>query len=112
MVFVDHYKFLDLVQHINDLEDTNPDRIDWARKLFELFDQSGEGKISKAVAKKGIEMIGVEIENEEDFFEVFSDDDGKVKINKIIGKHSKSSKKKYALRTYFAFSRRSQAHEK
>ena len=105
--------FLDLVQHINDLEDTNPDRIDWARKLFELFDQSGEGKISKAVAKKGIEMIGEEIENEEDFFEVFSDDDGKVKINKIIGKHSKSSKKKkYALRTYFAFSRRSQAHEK
>ena len=78
--------FLDFVQLYKDLLDTDSteDEIDWLKKFFEFIDENGTGKLSKVVAKAGIETT-VHLEWEDDMgdddFEILKDDQGEVSID-------------------------------
>ena len=94
--------FLDFVQLYKDLLDTDSteDEIDWLKKFFEFTDENGTGKLSTAVAKAGIEMVkGQNVHYK--ILESIADDDGKVKIEKVLGKYSKHIKTIMMLSTLY-----------
>ena len=86
ILFNNIFRFLDLVQHYQDWADTEgkEEEIDWLKKFFEFIDENGTGKLSKVVAKAGIETT-VHLEWEDDMgdddFEILKDDQGEVSID-------------------------------
>ena len=76
LYFPDYFKILESLEKSESKKDT----LKAMKKLFKFFDESGDGKLSKAEAKIGFERMDLWKGKMDEVFEELKDDQGKVSI--------------------------------